>query len=623
MPTINEFDVSALLHADTFPSRGVYMAARRGLRRLAEAAAASGAAVVDDPAAALSALRRAGAVDARSTGDEIPALRRLAILPAPDAGTTVRIARGEATLADAIACVRLRGDWGAEVGRIVGAVRRLAKVVGATPDGIPARRAHVDHLFARRRPADFGLRPRTYATFKSRIRRAVGLVDQEARTHLKASGLTGPWRRLREQAEALGQGRSRGWFRALWPLVRYCHARAIAPEDVTDDTLRALLAHLEERGVKGACDVARKVVYAWEGLQAAVPGWPAQQLSRIYAVPGRARSWPAFEDLPEHVQAIWHAYAAVACRRQLESYADLVPDLADEFADIGGGAEDPSEEGTLKASSLRCRRTIFTEAVEAAREIGIDVRTMADVANLDVSKRLLARIRARQEAAAEAAGVPYSPRNGYRKNAAVTMRMLALHAGASEAEMEEFARMRDRVDPYLVRVYKNPRTGLQKRHYARKQMGQRPAKALRQFRSSLTLHGFFGMPDRLLAAARPLLERPERAQEGRTLVISALCHLILREVPLRRGDLGRLRVSETRPRSSCRRGAGAAGRRSSWTRRRRESPSSGNSTSARRRFSAGGYARFGRASCVRSGRRRTTRTSFRRAVKSPIATRMC
>lgn len=543
MPTLVEFDVRATVHADAFPSRGVYMAARRGLRRLAETADTTPDAIeVGDPVVALRSLLEEGAVDRRGARDEISALRRLADLPSLPPDVAARVRRGEATLADAVACVRLRTDWNAEAGRIVGAVRRLSEALGTAPEAVPARLQHVDGLFGRFSAADFGVQARTYGTLKSRVRRAVALVDHEARTHLKASGLTGPWRHLHDAAKAVGTGRVRGEMVALWPLVRFCHARGLIPHAVTDAVVQDLLDHLETRGVTGAFEVARKVVYAWQGLQAGVPGWPEQRLTRLYASSASARAWPAFQDLPENIRAIWDGYAAAAGRSKLKSFADLVVDAKDEFADISAGGPIADAGGYLSEESLRARKSVWLQAVGVARDMGITVQTMSDIANIEVAKRLLGRIGVRQAAAAEAEGRTYSSRNSYRKSVATHVRMLAADSGAATDELETFGSLRDRVDPHLLTAKPDVRTGKVKRTYMKFQMGGRPAKALQQFRTPLTLLAFFQMPDRLLGAAKPLLLRPERVQEGRVLVISALCHLILRDVPLRRGDLGRLRL---------------------------------------------------------------------------------
>lgn len=513
-----DLDVLATVHRDAFPSRGVYMTARRGLRRQAANDAAEGA---------------------RSARDEASALKHLADLPVLDADVARRIRRGEATLADALICVRAQTTWGAEAGRVVGAITKLVTVLGRTPEGVPASLAHMERLFAGRNAADFGLQPTAYANLKSRVRRSVKLVDREAATHLKTSCLSGPWRGLMEDTDALESGTAKGARVALWRLVRYCHERDVPPEAVDDAVVHDLLAHLEARGVTDAFGTVRKTVYAWETLQRLVPAWPRQTLSRLYASALHTRPWPAFEDLPPHIQSIWTTYEAAVGRKPTGSLADLVVD--DEFPGLDAPPV-PGEEG-LSPSTLRARRSIWLQAVAVARDAGIDIRSMADVATADIAKNLLSSIGTRQEAAAKTQGRAYSPKNLTRKNAVVTLRMLAAFAGADTTTLEALQRLQDRVHPHLVKVERNPRTGVEKRKYSSKRMGKRHVHVLEQFRVPMTLLTWFRMPDTLIEAGKRLLAKPGRAQEGCGRITSALCHLILRDVPLRRGDLGPLTLA--------------------------------------------------------------------------------
>jgi hypothetical protein len=531
MPSPHDLDILATVHRAAFPSRGIYMAARRGLRRLAKGDAAD----VADPVAALRERIEAGAVDRRSGRDEMSALRHLARLPTLDLDVARRIRRGDATLADALVCVEAQAQWGAERGRVIGAMKRLAEALGLTPEGMPASLPRIDALFDRHTAAEFGLQPTAYANLKSRVRRAVRLVDIESARHLKAGALTGPWRLLMDAAEDHGTAAAKGAHTALWRLVRYCHDRDLMPDAVDDAVVTAFLAHLEERRVKNAFEVARKAVYAWETLQSLVPEWPSQTLSRLYAADHRTRPWPAFQDLPPHIQAIWTDYETATLRQESDTLADLVVDNDDEFADIDGSA---GVGGGLSASSLRARKSVWLQAVAVAREAGVDVALMADVTSVDVCKGLLTRIGERQKKAAEAEGRTYTPKNLTRKNVAMNLRMMAHYAGADEATLETLVRLQDKVDPHLVRVTRDPRSGKERRVLARKRMGPRHVRVMEQFRNPMTLLSWFRMPDTLIAAARTMLARPGREQEGRVLVISALCHLILRDVPLRRGDLG-------------------------------------------------------------------------------------
>lgn len=548
MNSVEELAAWLAAQRDAFPSSGVYMAARRGLRRLAAAEGRHERDVKVEMADAADALARAagdGRFPKRSIQDEVSALRHLRRLPAPPSELLKRLVTGTATLADAISLAAQQESWGDERSRIASAIRRLALQAGAAPESLPATKESVERLLKRLGAGAFGLGPRAFGTFRSRILRAVKLVDLQSSTHVKASMLSGPWRALQTAADATGSARVKAALTKAWPLIQYCFAAGIDPEDVDDGTVLEMLTDLERRGRKSAFEAARNAIYSWETLQAAVPEWPRQALSRLYAGHIKTRPWTAFEDLPVDIQRIWEDYVARTCHDPGQSVAALVVDDDDrgEFDDLlEDEASANTTPGVYSPETLRQRRSVWLQCIAAATDLGQPIRSMGDVATPGVAKLVLERLGGRQQMQAKRDGQQWSQKNASRKNVAEVVRAFAADSGADNHTLEILTRMRDRVDPHLVRTRRDAKTGATKRVYSAKRMGKKPAEQLRQFTNPGAILALFHLPDHLISEAKRLMARPGHEQGGYALLITAIVHMILRDAPIRREDLARLRI---------------------------------------------------------------------------------
>ncbi|MBW7851654.1 MAG: hypothetical protein H3C38_14265 [Rhodospirillales bacterium] len=496
----------------------------------------------NDPVAELQALANQTFVNSRIR-DEISALRHLALLPPLPTEVTNRIWRAQATLADAIAAVQVQ-PWPAnERQSVVTAIRRFADAVGEAPAMIPAFERVIRPRLRNVPATAMGVAPSTMATMRSRILRAVRLVDRNARTRLSAAALPPEWRQLVEAADRLPG--TRGALAKIWGLVAYCVRETLPPYSVDDEIVRKFGKDLERQQRVNVFELLRNTIYGWERLQSAVPSWPRRTLSRLYA-DGRRRTYPRFRELPPAVQQIWEDYARRMARTDIGEVdlADLVVEPTDLAAELGlldrpfdGGG------GLYSASTLVHQRSIFVMAVTTFyADTGHWPTGLRQFATAQTLRLLIADIGLRQRTRSEAAGKAYEFKSSYKKSTATAMLAFAASAGSSSEEIEQICVLRDRVDPALINKRTDPRTGKVRRTFATTRMGSRHAERLRAFGDPRTLYAWYALPDRLIEMARHRLAKHPADLEAMNLALVATLHAILRAAPLRRANLSTLRI---------------------------------------------------------------------------------
>lgn len=544
--TLADLDMHLLAFPDALPPHGVH-AARKALARLALAAGQPAAAVpVGDVVANHAALKDDLG---KCWYDEHAALERLLELPRLPADLIARIRIGTATMADARQLVQMQ-DWGDERGRIGAAIDRLAAKLferqAARLDGLRATEAVMEPILAGFTHLDFVLQPAAWATMKSRIRRAVRLVDVHARTRLSASLLSGGWAAL--VAAARADGKLAGSLAKLWPLLVYCTRHGIEPDAVCDAIIRALQDDLAARHRSDAHAVAQSVVYAWERLQRHIPDWPRTKLARLYRGTRNTRDGElAFADLPDSLREEWEQF----CRRHGrddnrgiatgESLADFVIDEFDAL--LGNGTE---VTGAYSAASLRNLRTAVIDLANAAHELGRSMASLRNLCHPDIVRGAMRRLAKRQAARSSVNGRTFTTadtRNGTMVQLAIRALSLACRVGADGADLAAIEVLRDKVDPRLRAIDSAGR-----RHYHDKQIGPRHAERLRAFTDPVVLHAWFELPYTLLHE----MERVARAGGPRTLeqcgdAIVAVVYAITLCCPARRNNLACLTIAGPHP----------------------------------------------------------------------------
>jgi integrase len=547
--TLADIEVRVRVFRDVLPHAGFH-AACKALARIAQAHHQPLSAIpAADAFARYEALKD---VPESVVSDERLYLRRALALPALPPDVSDRIRRGEPTFADASVVIDAHAaafesvskhdkakTWRSEAGRLKGALKRLAMKLGKPPAAVSATIASVDAELARLTHADFAYDDTSgsFGTFCSRIRRAARLVDIRARRKLSASLLTGPWKGIVERAKQREDVRA--YLAKLWPLVDHCERHDVGPEQVDDAVIAALLADLERHGRADAFDVARNAVYAWEHLQASVPGFPAQKLSRLY------RDAPSphavqFKDLPAPFLASWEEYAATHFRDKEEAQIALEEFVLDEYADPTS-LELP--EALHNSGARKDFKTVITYAANVALDRGMTLHHIRDVLTLELMQAMLARVANRQKARADRQGEEFAQRSATRKNYATIFIAMARDLGIDEMTIKAMERLRDRIDPSLIKVERR-HDGTTKRTRASHLMGPRHAKRLQQFNDPVKMLAWYAMFGKLEARVRARLKVHKRLRSNDCNdLAAAIMYGITRSMPVRPSNCAKLRSS--------------------------------------------------------------------------------
>lgn len=546
-----QLDTLISVSPENLAKRGEFDA-RRALAKIARAQGVELAAIPSEQALArLEQIK--GTLLGKEFGNVRPNLARaLALEPLP-LDVLDRIRRGEQTLADALLAVE-RQPTLATTGRVPGALRLFAETLKLRPEEIPATIAFVEEKFAAWSPTLLHLSGENFTNFRWRVRRGVGLVDLAGRQHRKLSRLTGAWAELAAKIRPPGRKRRRNgsglecWLAKLADLIAHCEPRGIAPEAVTDDTIKALHADLNSRGVADPFERARNTVYAWEVLQRAVAGFPQQKLSRLYCrgfQREHVHSIP-YQELPECFRQSFDEYVAghFGPHGIPTSFAELVPDDEMSFAEMAESLDTPIAAVRRSDAAVPNYRTVLTYAANAMLAMGGTPETVSDVATPEILARVLDAIWAGQQARGTTA-----KKNGYLYNAANIVITVARDGGLPPAQIERMILLRDRVDPHFIKYVKGPKrdgsTGLV-RVRSEWRIGPRHAERLRQFNDPNVFRAWFQLPYILLDGVKRAVDQAKasKAQLHREIIndaIVALYHGVARCAPVRRENFAQMR----------------------------------------------------------------------------------
>lgn len=544
--TLADLDMHLLAFPDALPPHGAH-AARKALARLAHAAGRPATAVPQGDIVADHAALKADL--GKCWYDEHAALKRLLDLPRLPADLIARIRTGTATMADAKELVAMQ-DWGEERARIRAAIDRLeAKLFerqAVALGGMVATEAVIEQILAGFTHLDFMLQPAAWATMKSRVRRAVRLVDVHARTRLSASLLSGGWAALVAAAKA--DGKLAGPLAKLWPLLVYCTRHGIEPDAVCDATVRALQDDLAARHRSDNHAVAQSVVYAWERLQRHISDWPCTKLARLYRGTRNTRDGElAFADLPDSLREEWAQF----CRRHGrdddrgiatgESLADFVVDEFEAMLCRG-----PKRTGVYSRASLDNLRTTVIDLANAAHQVGRPLASLRDLCHPDLVRLAMTKLVKRQAALSRAKGRKFSSedtRNGSMAQLVIRATSLARRTGVEADSLAVLEELRETVDPRLISIDSKGR-----RRYHDRLIGPRHEERLRAFNNPVVMHTWFELPDSLLRD----MERVARAGGPTTLeqcgdAIVAVIYAISLCCPARRNNLACLTIAGPHP----------------------------------------------------------------------------
>ena len=375
-------------------------------------------------------------------------------------------------------------------------LRTFAKVMGKTPDQVPADIGALNSQIAGLTAQMVGLSAPRWANAKSGLTTALSLTGAKVIAGKRRGALAPEWEVLLDQVEDRYE-RSR-----LSRFMSWCTAEAIAPATVCQgDVDRFVVALGKESLVERPRAVHRDLALAWDRCRAAIAGWPDVEI----AVPNHSRAY------------------ALAERDFSDAFVQDVDAYLHHLAVV-----DPFEATPRKAmapTTLRDVKLRIYQLASALAQSGRDPKTIMGLCDLVTPEAAKAALRVQHE------------RNGKRKtgqlaNYARTLINAARHwVKASEADIETLRGLGRSITPKTG--------GMTDKNRAR----------LRQFDNQSAVHRLIGLPG-LVFDNLPPEGRLSPAQALRAQSALGVAILIL-GAPLRIKNLASLQlgvhVLETRP----------------------------------------------------------------------------
>ena len=177
------------------------------------------------------------------------------------------------------------------------AITRFAKLVGSSPDQLPADIARLTPLLSSIHPAQVGISVRTLQNIKSNLLAALHHTRTFHRPKRNHEKLSTDWQHLYSLLP------DKRFHSGLSRFVHFLSARGIAPCEVNDDTISTFIKSLAEDcfiPVKKRNDIHRRTTRLWNQASELVADWPDQ----ILAVPDyrQPRTTRALTDFPGSFQ---------------------------------------------------------------------------------------------------------------------------------------------------------------------------------------------------------------------------------------------------------------------------------------------------------------------------------
>jgi integrase len=171
------------------------------------------------------------------------------------------------------------------------ALRQIARYFGQEAGTIPARFSAVRARMSALHHGPAGCKPKTLANTRSNAKAALLWFRKERGLPPDGVELTAAWKTLHGR---LGDPSTR--YR-LAPLMRYCSAIGVGPEEVNDGILGQFLAHRESTSSRSSDAASRRIIARlWNDCVESITGWPGATL----AAPAPLRKGGlAFEMFPE------------------------------------------------------------------------------------------------------------------------------------------------------------------------------------------------------------------------------------------------------------------------------------------------------------------------------------
>jgi len=240
-------------------------------------------------------------------------------------------------------------------------IRRVAKFLERDPAQLPARLGALRYGIARLHHAQLGIIRKTLQNHIVNLKAAVRHFAGLKRLSGRGIPFTPAWKAL------YGQIPVPRLCLGLSSFLRYCSARGIDPNSVSDATVEAFIRYANEvQFTIKPRDLHKQVTRCWNRAKERVPGWPQTALTvPDFRPPSASLPWTAF--LPSLVEDI-------------ESYLAL----------LGGQSllDEDAPDRASKRSTIENRRTCLKLAATAAVKQGVAIEELRSLADL-VSPRVV------------------------------------------------------------------------------------------------------------------------------------------------------------------------------------------------------------------------------------------
>jgi integrase len=472
-------------------------------------------------------------------------LRWALALPAVPDGVAERVSAGSPTLADAAEVLELAISVGlapASKRRAIGDARALARRIHKNPDALtafPASRRAIKKTLDGLTHCDFGMSAGSYASRRSRVLFLASLLDPVRRQTLRASELPAEWAAVFEDARVLGLG---GQLAKIYPIVRQALRDSLSPSDVGQSVVDEMVDVSSVKGLENPRASVGATVYAWNTLATRLP---PRHLKRLTAPADLAKARGTisrrFTDLPEEVQGIWASFESEYGNRTLggSSLASLVVSSNDPYASLAAGAG-LSVSG-YAPNTLRNLKSLFSSLAWAEIEDGRTPETLFDCLSHKAINNVVAAKQVAQKARATAQGKEYQLKNATLKSTLTSLITLSRIAGRDESDIDALLRLRNQLDPTIIKLRRDPRNGGFKPVYTSEKMGPLHAGMLEQFSGEAghtKLRSFLQLPETLFKPLESKLRRNTALTAAeRVDGLTAIAMAILQVCPIRRANL--------------------------------------------------------------------------------------
>jgi hypothetical protein len=368
-------------------------------------------------------------------------------------------------------------------------LRQVARALDKPLALIPARYSAVKNDLRRLHHAPLGLTPKTLANHKSNAKASLLWLTKERSVPRYGVTLTPQWKRLRAQLS------ERNTRYRVGPLMRFCSALGLGPEDVDEIVIDDFMAYRCREMARSTSAVTRRVLARlWNAQIGKIDGWPSR---RLIEPPIKARVEPAWEDFPFQL------------RLEVDCYLDGLRKIRRNSA---GQRLRP-----CKPATIECRRREIILLARRAVQLGVPIESLTSfgaLLNPDVVQKVLDW---------------YWSRSGERPTAFIID--LACHALAAARAMKCLDEQAyERLDELRTVLEDHRQTGLTDKNSA----------LIRQVLTEGVWSRIVNLPMQLMAKAR---SRLAHAPIGAAVTAQiAVAIAILTVAPVRRSNLTNIRL---------------------------------------------------------------------------------